>query len=337
MFKDLENYLKNIKKINLKKLEKIEESFVLDPLKQLRKYEIKIRRNPIFNSKSRIAPERESRKIETMALGFKLQPSLSCFFCNPKDKCSSFSKETGLKSQYYLNESVAFSNLFTFGKIHGVIVYNYRQHVTDPRSLALKNWIDGIKLVQKIGIASKKKYVSMHINCGFKAGSSLEHFHGQFLCEDEPLSKTALAISKSNKNIWKAWVKAMLEENLVLDFDKKSKTVFFVEWSPVFGKTELVIINLENPCFQNMSNDEINAVAKFLDKAIRITIENVSDQFNVINLSASPKDNFCNQFRVFPRAPLNHGIKSWEGFLEFCGENVPHIHPEKIVEIAKKY
>jgi len=337
MLKDLENYLKGFKKSNLKKLQKIEESFVLDPSNKLKKYEIIIRKNPIFNSKSRICPERESRKIETVALGFKLQPSIGCFFCNPKEKCSKFSKETGLKEQYYLNDSVAFSNLFTFGKIHGVIVYNYKQHITDPRSLSINNWIDGIKLVQKIGISSKKKYVSMHINCGFKAGSSLEHFHGQFLCEDEPLTKTALAIKLSNKKFWKSWVKAILEENLILDFDKKSKTVLFVEWCPVFGKTEMVVMNLENPCFQSMNNNEVKAVAKFLDKAIRITVENISDQFNVLNLSASPKDNFCNQFRIFPRSPLSHGIKSWEGFLEFSNENVPHIHPEKIVEIAKNY
>jgi len=336
MLDDLERYLKNTKKTNLKVLEKNIESFVLDPSEKPRKYEIKIRKNPAFCSKSRIVPERESRKTETISLGFKT-PALDCFFCDPQNKSAKFAKETGLDKQYFLNESVAFSNLFTFAKIHGVIVFNYKQHLTDPRGLSLNNWIDGIKLVQKIGKLTKSKYVSMNINGGFKAASSLEHFHGQFVCENEPIAKTSLAMKLGNKKYWKSWVKAMLGEGLIIDFDKDSKTVLFVEWSPIFGKTEFVVMNLENSCFQNMNEKEISAVAKFLDRSIRITIDSVSDQFNVINLSASPKDNFCNQFRIFPRSPLSHGIKSWEGFLELSGETVPHIIPENLAKIARKY
>jgi hypothetical protein len=84
-----------------------------------------------------------------------------------------------------------------------------------------------------------------------------------------------------------------------------------------------------------MGEKEIKAVAKFLDKAIRITMNNVSDQFNIINLSASPKDDFCNQFRIFSRSPLENGIKSWEGYVEAMGETVPHIIPERLAEIVK--
>ena len=337
MLNDLIKYLKATKKTNLKKLEIIVDSFVLDPTGKPKKYEIKIRTNPAFHSKARIAPERETRKIETISLGFKEPPLLDCIFCDPKNKAAKFAKETGLEEQYYLNDSVIFSNLFTFGKIHGVVLYNYKNHIKDPRNLTVNNWIDGIKLVQKIGKKSKKKYVSSHVNCGVKAASSLEHFHGQFHCEDEPLSRTARLMMFSNKKYWKSWVKALSEDGLVIDFDTKSKTVFFVEWSPVFGKTELVIINLENTSFQNMNDDEVKAVAKFLEKAIKITMENVSDQFNIVNLSGSPKDNFCNQFRIFPRSPLSHGAKTWEGYLEAMGETVPHILPEKLAEVAKKY
>ena len=113
--------------------------------------------------------------------------------------------------------------------------------------------------------------------------------------------------------------------------------MFFVEWSPVFGKTELVVMNLETSSFQKMNDKEINAVSKFIDKAIRITIDRVSDQFNVVNLSAAPKDDFCNQFRIFSRAPLSHGIKVWEGYLEFSEETVPHIVPERLADIAREY
>ena len=335
MLKDLETYLKNVKKADLKKLEESIGSFVVDPSGQTKKYNIRIRKNPAFNSKSRIVPERESRKIETVSLGFKTTASMDCFFCNPKNKCAKFSKETGLEEQYYLNDSVAFSNLFTFGKIHGVLVFNYKQHIADPRGLSVSNWADGIKIVQKIGKLSKKKYVSMNVNCGFKAASSLEHFHSQFNCEDEPFAKTALAMKLGNKKYWNSWVKALLEEELVIDFDQDSKTVLFVEWSPVFGKTELVVMNLENPCFYKMSEKEALAVAKFLDKAVNITINNVSDQFNIVNLSASPKDDFCNQFRIFSRSPSSQGMKSWEGYLELSDETVPHIIPEKLAEIIR--
>jgi galactose-1-phosphate uridylyltransferase len=335
MLEELIKYLKNTKKIKLEKLEKNVESFVTEPSGIKRKYEIKIRSNPIFNSRARIVPERELRKIETISLGFKMPPSMDCFFCDPKNKCAKFAKETGLDEQYYLNESVAFSNLFTFGKIHGVVVFNYKSHIKDPRTLSLDNWIDGMKIIQKIAKESKKNYVSMSVNCGFKAASSLEHFHGQFNCEDEPFSKTSTAIKKGTKKYWKSWVKSMLEEGLVIDFDEESKTVFFVEWSPSFGKAELVIMNLETPCFQNMNERELNAVAKFLDKAVKITMNNVSDQFNILNLSAGSKSDFCNQFRIVPRAPSSHGVKSWEGYLELSGETVPHLVPEKFVDIIR--
>lgn len=335
--KELEKYLKNVKKANLKKLESIEDSFVLEPSGQSKIYNIRVRKNPVFCSKSRIVPERETRKIETISFGFKTQLPTDCFFCDPKNKGAKFAKETGLEEQYYLNASAAFSNLFTFAKIHGVLLFYYKQHITDPRGLKLENWIDGIKLVQKIGRKSGKKYVSMNINFGFKAGASLEHFHGQFLCEDEPLSKTSIAMKLGSKNYWKSWVKAMMEEKLMIDFDSESKTVFFAEWSPAFSKTELVVMNLDSPSLLSLNEKEIEASAKFIDKAVKITIENVSDEFNMVNLSASPKSNFCNQFRIFPRAPSSHGAKSWEGFLEFSGETVPHISPERLVELAKKY
>jgi|GEM_PF-2408062 len=337
MLNDLVKYLKTTKKANLKKLENIVDSFVIDPTGKLKKYEIKIRTNPAFHSKARIAPEREMRKIETISIGFKEPPPLDCMFCDPKTKAARFAKETGLEEQYYLNDSAAFSNLFTFGKIQGVVIYNYKKHIKDPRELSLSNWIDGIKIVQKIGKETKKKYVSSHVNCGVKAASSLEHFHGQFHCEDEPLSRTMRLMMFSNKKYWKSWVKALLEQNLVIDFDMKSKTAFFVEWSPVFGKTELVIINFENTSFQNMNDDEVKAVAEFLEKAVKITMGHVSDQFNIVNLSGSRKDNFCNQFRIFPRSPLSQGVKTWEGYLESMGETVPHIPPERLADIARKY
>ena len=335
MLEDLEGYLKNTKKADLKKLEKVIESFVTDSSGQKKKYEIKIRKNPVFNSKSRIAPERELRRIETSSVEPK-KASTECFFCDPKNKAAKFSKETGLKEQYFMNDSVAFSNLFTFGAIHGVVVYDYKRHLIDPRDLPASNWIDGLELVREIGKDSGKKYVSSNINCGPKAAASLEHFHGQFHCEEEPLSMTLLAMKLGNEKYWKSWVKALLERGLVIDFDNESKTVLFIEWSPVFGKTELVVMNLENPCFQNMNDKEIESVAKFLSMAIRLTMNNVSDQFNVVNLSASPKDDFCNQFRIFPRSPLSQGTKSWEGYAEAMNETIPHISPEKLSEIIKE-
>lgn len=45
---DLEKYLKNVKKANLKKLESVVESFVLEPSGQKKKYEIKIRKILLF-------------------------------------------------------------------------------------------------------------------------------------------------------------------------------------------------------------------------------------------------------------------------------------------------
>ncbi|MFH1229809.1 MAG: hypothetical protein V1678_05310 [Candidatus Aenigmatarchaeota archaeon] len=337
MTNDLQKYLKKTKKADLKKLEVIIESSVMDPLGENRNYEIKIRVNPAFHSKARIAPEREMRKIESITLGFKTAPSMNCIFCDPKNKVARFSKETGLREQYYLNDSAAFSNLFPFGKVHGVVLYNYKDHIRDPRNLTIDNWIDGIKLVQNIGNESKKKYICSNVNCGVKSASSIEHLHGQFHCEDEPLSRTARLMQFGKRTYWKSWVKALDEAGLVIDFDLKSKTVLFVEWSPVFGKTEFVVMNLETPAFQKMSDDEVRTVAKFISKAVKVTMEKVSDQFNIVNLSGSSSDNFCNQFGIFPRSPLSHGAKTWEGYLEAMGETVPHILPENLAAIAKKY
>jgi diadenosine tetraphosphate (Ap4A) HIT family hydrolase len=342
MLKDLETYLKNTKEINLKKLEERIVSKVLDPQKNPKAYEIVIRKNPAFSSKSRINIEREFRPMET---GGEITPLMSkehCVFCNPGIGFAGFSKETGLKDIYRLNETVAFSNLFPSGKVHGIVIHN-KNHVVDARKLNSLNWIDSIKLVQKIGLESKREYISYNVNHGQKAAASIEHFHGQFHCEDEPLSKTlyCMGLTKklggSSKKWWKSWVKSMNSKGLVIDFDSQSKTVMFVEWSPSFGKTEIVVLNLECPAFQSMNEKETAAVARFLEKATKITTENISTQFNIVNLSAAPKGDFCNQFRIFSRAPLTQGTKSWEGYLEFANETVPHISPEKFAEIARKY
>jgi galactose-1-phosphate uridylyltransferase len=333
MIKELESDLKGVKEIDLKKLEKIVKSTVLDPTGAKKTYEIKIRENPAFLSKARIIPARESRPIE---IDGELKPTMlgECFFCNP-EKTAKFSPETGLEEQYFLNDSMAFSNLFTSGKIHGVIVYNYKQHIVDPKQITVDNWIDGISLVKRIGKLSKKKYISSHINCGPKAASSLEHLHGQFHCEDTPLAKTLLSMQLTKKSEWwKSWVKSLNNDGLVIDYDNDSKTVLYAEWSPAFGKVELVVMNLENPSFM-MREKEISAVAKFLHKSMKI-ISEISNQINVVNLSASEKDSYCNQFRIVPRAPISQALKSWEGYIELLGETIPHIHPEKLAENARQ-
>jgi galactose-1-phosphate uridylyltransferase len=331
MINELQDYLKDVQAADLKGLEQIVRATVLDSSNRLSEQEIMIRENPAFSSRSRIAPERESRPME---ISEELKPRLlsDCYFCNP-EKCAKFSPETGLKERYFLNESMAFSNLFPSGGIHGVVVYNYKEHITDPRQLSLNNIIDAINLVKQVGEASKKKYVSSNINCGSKAAASIEHFHGQFHCEDKPIAITMLSLSRG-REWWKSWVKAMDQLGLVIDYDAESKTVLYAEWSPTSGKTELVIMNLENPGFM-MNEKEVGAVARFLQRSMKVTCE-ISDQFNVLNLSASKDDNYCNHFRVVPRSPSSQALKSWEGYLELMGETVPHIHPEKLAELAKQ-
>ncbi|MDI6806580.1 MAG: hypothetical protein QMD14_02050 [Candidatus Aenigmarchaeota archaeon] len=323
-----------MQKTDLQELEEKIKIPVISPENKKLEYEVKIRKNPAFGSRARIAPKREFRLKEIKKIR-RYGGKKECYFCNP-EKCAKFSPESNLKKQYFLNNSFAFSNLFPFGKIHGVIVYNYKSHVLDPRVIVLNEWVDGLTLVQSIGKESKKPYVSTHVNCGEKAGTSLEHFHGQFLCENEPLEKVKHAMKNTgeweggSKNYWYAWIESMKNAGLLIDSDE-SNTVFYVEWSPTFGKVELVIINLDKPSFLSLSKEEIMATAKFLKMGVEIIMK-LSDQFNVINLSASPEDDFCNQFRIFPRAPSKEGMKSWEGYLENLGETVPSIEPEDFVK-----
>lgn len=327
----LTDYLSNVEPTNLKELERR----IKAPSVKT-EYEVILRDNPAFFTKSRIAPQRELRRLET-ARKVSVKKFKGCLLCNhTKDKAKF---PPGLNHRYFLNDSSILPNLFPSGEIHGIVVYNYKKHDKSPAKLSLNNWADGIKLVQEVGKHSKKKYVSSHINYGPKAASSLEHFHGQFHCEDEPLSKTRLALKlvkelSDGKSWWKSWISSMLKEGLVIDFDPESKVVMYSEWSPVFGKSELVILNFESPSFMSMNEKEIETVAKYLSLGVKITNE-ISDQFNIINLSAAQDDNFCNQFRICSRAPLSNGLKAWEGYLELMGETVPCVDPKKLVEISK--
>ena len=339
MHKDLSKYLRNVKKINLKKLEKTIISKVKHPSKKTITYKISIRENPAFFSKARIDTKRELRPIEIKKIR-KTLPEAKCVFCNPRG-FAGFDPKTKLKFLYQLNDSVVFSNLFPTGKIHGIILHT-KKHVADARELKIKHWIDSIKLVQRVGKLSKKKYVSYHVNHGPKAAASIEHFHGQFHCEDEPISKTLLSmkltkkLAGSSKKWWKGWIKSMLSKGLVLDFDPENKVVMFVEWSPVFGKTEIVVMTLETSAFQQMNEREVETVARYLKKATEITTAEISEQYNIVNLSAAPRDDYCNQFRIFSRAPASQGIKSWEGYMEFLGETIPHVDSKKFSIAARK-
>ena len=194
MINELQDYLKDVQAVDLKALEQIIRTTVLDSSNRKKEQGIKIRENPAFSSRSRIAPERESRPME---ISEELKPRLlsDCYFCNP-EKCAKFSPETGLKERYFLNESMAFSNLFPSGVIHGVVVYNYKSHITDPRQLSVENIKDAINLVKEVGDASKKRYISSNINCGSKAAASIEHFHGQFHCEDKPIAITMFSLNR---------------------------------------------------------------------------------------------------------------------------------------------
>lgn len=340
MNKDLSKYLRKVKKINLKKIERTITSKVKDPKNVTKSYKIQIRKNPAFFSKARIDLKRELRPVEIKKISKKTLQS-KCVFCNPKIGLAGFDPKLKLKLEYNLNDTVVFSNLFPTGKIHGLVLHAKR-HVVDSRDLKKRHWVDSIKLVQKVAKLTKKKYISSHVNHGSKAAASIEHFHGQFHCENQPLSKTLLSMKLTKKlagtstKWWKGWVKSMNEEKLVLDFDPENKVVMFVEWSPVFGKTEIVVMTLEAPAFQNMNYCEVETVGKYLKRATSITTEKISEQYNVINLSAGPNDNYCNQFRVFSRSPASHGIKSWEGYMEFMGETIPHIDPKKFALVARK-
>lgn len=323
-----------MRKIDLNKLEEKIKVFVISPENEKLEYEVKIRENPAFSTRARIAIARELRPKEIKKYRGE-EKKAECYFCNP-EKCAKFSPESNLKQQYFLNNSLAFANLFPFGKIHGVIVYNYKSHVLDPRKITLNEWVDGLNLVQNIGRESKKPYISTHLNHGEKAGTSLEHFHGQFLCEDKPLTKTEQVMERCKKlgggvrKYWHAWLEAIKSKGLLIDLNKESETSFYVEWSPAFGKVELVIVNLNKPSFLSLDKGEIEATANYLRRGVEIVMK-VSDQFNIINLSASPMDDFCNQFRIFPRAPSKEGMKSWEGYLENLGETVPAIEPESFI------
>jgi galactose-1-phosphate uridylyltransferase len=339
MFKDLSKYLRDIKKINLRKLEKTVTAKVKDASKKTKTYKIHIRENPAFFSKARIDIKRELRPIEIKKIR-KSTPQRKCVFCNPFG-FAGFDPKTKLDPSYHLNDSTIISNLFPAGKIHGIILHT-KKHIVDARNIKIRHWVDSIKLVQKAGNLSGKKYVSYNVNHGSKAGASIEHFHGQFHCEDEPISKTLLSMKLTKKfsgksqKYWKGWVKSMLSEGLVLDYDPISKVVMFVEWSPVFGKTEIVVMTMETSAFQEMSQGEVEVVAKYLKKATEITTANISEQYNIINFSAAPNDDYCNQFRIFSRAPSSQGIKSWEGYMEFMGETIPHTDPKKFAILARK-
>ena len=85
MFKDLSKYLRDIKKINLRKLEKTVTAKVKDASKKTRTYKIHIRKNPAFFSKARIDIKRELRPIEIKKInnqiswGISLQEALIRF------------------------------------------------------------------------------------------------------------------------------------------------------------------------------------------------------------------------------------------------------------------
>ena len=338
MTKELSKYLKGVKKINIKKLEKNITAKVKNPSKKTVAYKIQIRENPAFLSKSRIHLKREMRPVEIKEI--KHVSKSKCIFCNPKE-FAGFHPQNRLEYLYHLNDSMVFSNLFPTGKIHGIILHT-RKHITDSRKLKIRHWVDSIKLVQRVGNLSGKKYISYHVNHGAKAAASISHFHGQFHCEDEPISKTLLSMKKSkkysgkSKKFWKSWVKTMLSEKLILDFDPINKVVMYVEWSPVFGKTEIVVMTMETSAFQEMSQGEVETVARYLKRATEITTEKISEQYNIVNFSAGPKEDYCNHFRIFSRSPSSQGTKSWEGYLEFMGETIPHIDPKKFASVAKK-
>lgn len=320
----------------LNELEKVINTKVYDEIHK-REVERKIifRENPIFLSRARIEPSREERRIETSFVYPAKVKEEECFFCNPNEKCSKFSHEN-LNPIYFLNESVVFSNLYPIDEIMGVVVYDYKRHVVSPLELNSSHWRDGLSLVKKVFESSGKRYVYNHVNFGPKSAASIEHFHGQFICTDyesiltSRIRENVVKLGVSPKAALKAWIEALEEEGLVLKRDEVTGTYLFVEWSPVFGKSELVIASLHRSSLGEMEDFEIQKVAEFLDLATKLFFTHVSNQFTIINVASFKSDEFCNQFRIVARAPLEHGIKTWEGFLELSGESVPHILPEDL-------
>jgi len=309
--------------------------------KRMREVRIIFRYNPAFSGRARIEPERESRKLETTYHEARVKEE-ECYFCHPEEKCSKFPEDFGLQRIYFLNESVAFSNLYPIDEVMGVIVYNYKRHTISPLELSYENWRDSLILVKKVFEDSGKKYLYNNLNFGPKSAASIEHLHGQFICSNYELSlvkkvkENLSKVSSSIKEFWRRWLKAMFEKGLVLHFDEKNKVALFVEWAPIFGKSEFVIISLNSSSLAEMKNEEIESVAKLLEVSTKIFFKNVSDQFTIINLASFPGDDFCNQFRIVARAPLAYGMKVWEGFLELSGESVPNIIPEELAKSLSK-
>ncbi len=308
--------------------------------KRMREVKILFRENPILGGRARIEPEREKRKLETTHYEPKVKEE-ECYFCHPQEKCSKFPEEFGLKKIYFLNESVAFSNLYPIDEVMGVVVYNYKKHIISPIDLSYENWRDGLLLVKKVFEDSKKKYLYNNVNFGPKSAASIEHFHGQFICSNHELTITKRVreninkFSSSAREFWRTWVKAMFEKDLVLHLDEENEVALFVEWAPILGKSELVILSLNSSSLGEMGEKELRSVAKLLEVATKIFVEYVSDQFTILNISSFIGDDFCNQFRIASRAPLKYGMKVWEGFLELSGESVPNILPEELAQNLK--
>ncbi|MCW1300958.1 MAG: hypothetical protein QW507_02910 [Candidatus Nanoarchaeia archaeon] len=325
----------------LNELEKVVNTKVYDEIhKQEIERTIIFRENPIFMSRARIEPSREERKIETdFAYPIKVKEE-ECFFCHPNEKCSKFRHEN-LSPIYFLNESVVFSNLYPIDEIMGVVVYDYKRHVVSPLELNSSHWRDGLLLVKKVFESSGKKYVYNHLNFGPKSAASIEHFHGQFICSNyesiltSRVRENARKLEVSPRLALKSWIEALDEKGLILKRDENTSTYLFVEWAPVFGKSELVITSTYHSNLGEMEDLEIQKVAEFLELGSKLFFTHVSNQFTIINVASFKSDEFCNQFRIVARAPLEQGMKSWEGFLELSGESVPNILPEALAQKLK--
>lgn len=294
------------------------------------------RKDPLTGIIVRINKDIKNKPRKSFELNYK---SEDCVFC--KNRILNETPDFFNFNKLILNNSILFQNAYPYGKIHGVLVPNFKDHVKNFSELRFQEFYDGFILIKdfvKRNFELKGfDYVYINLNKGFPAGASQEHLHFQIIQEDSPTFYHSIIIEKS-KEYFNKNKKFLLEE--YFNEEKKERLIYEDDYlllvSPFapFRNNEVIgLIKL----FDILNTTEI-IFRKVLEKLFILfrVYEKLFNNFNfVMYISLNKNDKVFPFFRIGERKFLDIAymeLYNWEYVISTIPEEYKEIIKEEFLK-----
>jgi len=261
-------------------------SFIDKNTKNIETYIIEYRRDPLTKFWIRINIDSVKRQKDEIIF---TKNKRECLFCkeNVFQYTTSF-----INNKVFLDEnSILIPNKYPFSKYHAILIPNFNEHIVSFSELKFLDFYNSFKLAleffkENYERNKEAKYISINLNLGYFAGTSIEHLHFQLIQDEKPTNYFDIVI-KESQNYFNQYRRfliediALSEEKIGERFIKKGKLIWwFASFAPFKDNEVIGVVDSFN--ILNMAKINLDTFIKELYEFLVKYEKTFGNNFNLV-------------------------------------------------------